>query len=146
MLTVEKKKQIINIIQNFILVILGVMLLSCFITFFTNGKSFARSNVFGYRLSFVMSESMEPTIMTHALCLTDMIHKDYKVGDVVVYEHVSSDKPKMLIVHRVIDITDEGNVITKGDNNETADPWETPMSSVIGKITHTWNGFAKIYD
>ena len=138
-------KKVKTILHNTLFVICAASFLSCLVTFFAGGCDPARMNLFGYRTSFVLSESMEPTIMTHALCLTDMVHKDVKVGDVVVYRHTYEDGPTVLIVHRVIEIRDDG-IVTKGDNNEEADGWVTPKEDIIGKIIHVWNGFAKVYD
>ncbi len=73
-------------------------------------------NVFGFRLCIALSGSMEPTIQTDALCLTDMRPQEYKTGD----------------------------IITKGDNNERADPWRTDSKDVIGKVVWIGNFFASI--
>ncbi len=51
------------------------------------------------------------------------------VGDIVVYDNPNYKYP---IIHRVIEIKD-GKVRTKGDNNASPDPWETPISNVHGK-------------
>ena len=134
-----------SVIQNVLLALCGAAFLSCTVTFFMNGFDISRMHVFGYRMSFVLSESMEPEIMTHALCLTDMVHKDAVVGDVVVYKHAYENGPTILVVHRIIEITDDG-IITKGDNNEKPDDWITPKVDIIGKIVYVWNGFAKIYE
>ena len=44
--------------------------------------------------------------------------KDIKVGDVIVYETSLHSNP---IIHRVVNFDEEGNYITKGDNNKKED-------------------------
>lgn len=140
-----------TVISDIILITVTLCLFSSILTFLLSGCDFARSNVFGYRLSYVLSGSMEPTIKTHALCLTDMRTKDFKKGDVVVYEHEYTPGDKTdtrmmtaLIVHRVIKVYPDGSVETKGDHNKEKDPWITPKNKVVGKVIGYWNGFAKI--
>lgn len=133
-----------KIMSKILYIICITIISSSVITFFAGGCDFYRVNVLGYRLSFVMSESMEPTIMTHALCMTDMIHKDYKVGDVIVYEH-EEEGVKLLICHRLKEIREDGTLVAKGDNNQKEDPWEIRQEDVVGKIIGYWNGFSKVY-
>lgn len=120
-------------------------LLSCGITFVKSGCDPARMNIFGYRLSFVLSRSMEPAIRTHALCLTDMIHREPSVGDIVVCRHQYEDGPAILIVHRVTAVQKDGSILTKGDNNPEPDGWVTPKEDIIGKVVFVWNGFPEMH-
>lgn len=69
---------------------------------------------FGYGAAVVLTGSMEPTIMVDDLILVRE-QEEYEVDDVVVYQSGS-----MLVVHRVVDISD-GVVTTKGDANNAAD-------------------------
>ncbi|MEA4978054.1 MAG: S26 family signal peptidase [Methanomassiliicoccaceae archaeon] len=50
------------------------------------------------------------------------------VGDVIAY-----DRGGVMIVHRVVDIRDDGSFITKGDANNSVDPIVYP-GKVIGKV------------
>lgn len=85
-------------------------------------------------LAYVYSSSMEPTIMTndgYILIRT----KKCKINDIVTF------KPGILkqnyITHRVIDVTEDNKLITKGDNNSTSDQeyGEPPIDSsqILGK-------------
>ena len=73
----------------------------------------------GLRLCSVESGSMEPTIPTGSLCIvsTRVDYEDIELGDVVVYVRASDGKR---IIHRVIEITDDG-MVTKGDANSRDD-------------------------
>ena len=73
----------------------------------------------GLRLCIVQTSSMEPTIPTYSVCLvtTRVSYDDLSVGDIVVYTRASDGEQ---IVHRVVEMTDEG-VITRGDANRNDD-------------------------
>ncbi|HHW00712.1 MAG TPA: signal peptidase I [Clostridiaceae bacterium] len=85
-------------------------------------------------LWYVYSESMEPTIMTNDGFIL-IRSETYKTGDIITF------KPKVLeqpyVTHRIIDITSNGEYITKGDNNIMTDQQggEPPLQNnqVIGK-------------
>lgn len=71
----------------------------------------------GYRLLYVPTRSMEPTINSGSFAIGKRVSpEELNVNDIAVYK-----KGKTKMIHRIIDI--EGDIFTfKGDNNETADP------------------------
>lgn len=83
----------------------------------------------GVGLSVIISGSMEPSI-----CVNDVIvvqeQEDYGISDVVVY--VDADLHN-LCTHRIVDVDNDGNFITKGDANNANDK---PISkdSIQGKV------------
>ena len=112
----EKKKtwQILSSIIVFLL----MLMMACFCI---NGIVSGVPSVFGYRVFFIMSESMEPTIRTHQFVVGRVMGDDEpEVGDVVAYEKGESPVKKM-VIHRVVGVTDDGKFILQGDHNETAD-------------------------
>lgn len=93
-------------------------------TVVANDMDWTKRNFFGYSLSFVMSESMEPTLMTGDFVLTkDITFDEVEVGDIVVYRHDYEDGNYKSIVHRVVE-KNEDHLIFKGDNNEAEDPFK----------------------
>lgn len=83
-----------------------------------------KATIFGYRPFFIMSESMEPTIMTHQFVVAVPVQpEDVEVGDIVTYDLYSNvtDKIKQTIIHRVVTINEDGTFIFKGDNNQSED-------------------------
>jgi signal peptidase len=72
-------------------------------------------------LSFVTSESMEPTIDTGEAFVTipGIVAGDVEVGDVVVFQ-AEEIQDGRLTTHRVVEETD-GGYITQGDNNPFTD-------------------------
>lgn len=74
----------------------------------------------------VVSGSMEPKIMTGSLCFIQDKNKAPQKGDIISFQ-----KGEITIVHRIIKETDSG-YITKGDNNDVADPGILPTSKAKG--------------
>lgn len=77
----------------------------------------------------VVSESMEP-ILHRGDLLFVLNADDPKVGDIVIYQR--SDV-KYTIVHRIIEINENGYII-KGDNNPAPDPGIVKKEQIIGKV------------
>lgn len=82
-----------------------------------------------YEPAVVMSGSMEPTYQTGSIVLVDRDNiSDVKIGDAIAFENGGT-----YIAHRIISSCKEG-YITKGDANESEDPWIVPASDVKGKV------------
>ncbi len=101
-------------------VISAVMIISYLVSGLTTGKE----SVFGYRILWVRSESMEPSIMTGDFVLVKAVRgMDVDIGDIAVYRKTdpSGKTTRFRIIHRIIAVTDEGDFIFKGDNNPLPD-------------------------
>lgn len=106
------KRKIVKIIETSFLIIV-IACVCCNIITGLTGKS----HVFGIKPMIVMSGSMEPTIKTYQLVLTVPVSgEEVHVNDIVTYKAASG----ITVIHRVIDITEQGFVF-KGDNNSKAD-------------------------
>lgn len=117
-------KKIGNIIFYSIFGILAACFLSIMATKFATGKP----SIFGFRPILVVSGSMEPTIKTGSIVIASPIDaKDVQIGDIVTYKCKGAT-----IVHRVIEITDDGLFVFKGDHNQNEDDPVDP--SQIGYI------------
>lgn len=89
--------------------------------------------VFGISVSYVPTESMEPTIMAgEYIMFTKTSFDDVEVGDIVIYRN-SND---MYIVHRVIEKNND-YLIAKGDNNMLADTEKIYPDMVYGEYVMT---------
>lgn len=88
-----------------------------------NGISARKNNeipsFFGYSFMHVISPSMEPTIMTNDIAIGKKLSENDEiiVGDTYIYDSSYGIK----IIHRIIDETEDGKYIFKGDNNSVAD-------------------------
>ena len=81
---------------------------------------------FGYGAAVVLTGSMEPTISANDLIL--VAEKPvYAEDEIAVYQ-----SGNILVVHRILDITD-GMVTTKGDANNASDA-PVELSAVKGKV------------
>lgn len=82
----------------------------------------------GFGVAVVVSGSMEPE-----LSINDVVfvcpQDSYEVGDVVVYQTDSSS----LVIHRIIQKSDDGTIITQGDANNTPDA-PVSIDSIKGKM------------
>ena len=101
---------------------LYVVILIIFAGYIISGILWHTPSVFGYRLFFIMSESMEPTIHTHQFVVGKTLsdEADIEIGDIVAYEK-GEGMIKRTIIHRMIDRTEEGLYLLKGDNNSRSD-------------------------
>ena len=123
------KKKILNGIANLVL----IAALSCVISLAVTGARTGHSTVFGFRGFYIMSESMEPTIMTDQVVLGRSVKADdVAVGDVVAYE-----RDGVIIIHRVKDIimTNRGKMYQfKGDNNNEPDNKLVSADQILYRI------------
>ena len=94
-----------------------------------------------FPLLVVKSGSMEPVIHAGDIIITvpvqpSEIKADPKYGDVIVFfKPPYYGDSRYLIVHRAVDVVEDG-FITKGDANAVVDPWSpVPPSYVVGKWT-----------
>ena len=101
--------------------------------------------IFGLSVSYVPTESMEPTIKQSSYIMFSYATFDsVGEGDIIVYHN---DKDDIFVVHRVLSKNEEtGVIITKGDNNSVEDPLEITKESnmVYGKYLTTL-GFMAIF-
>lgn len=89
--------------------------------FVLSSRSGEPARLFGYSLSYVPTNSMESLIHQDSVILIKKDKTaDYEVGDIIVYRAVSGAVKGQLVIHRIVEITDEG-YITQGDNNPVAD-------------------------
>ena len=86
----------------------------------------------------VLSSSMEPAMKPGDLIIVNRTDADdIEAGDIMAFEDPSG-RMNVLITHRVINISEEGNDLifkTKGDAVEEPDMFTVKSSEVVGKVT-----------
>ncbi|HVF75701.1 MAG TPA: signal peptidase I [Acidimicrobiales bacterium] len=83
-------------------------------------------HVFGYRVLFVRTASMEPTLPVGSLLVVRQVDAaDVESGDILTFSH--PDSPERLVTHRVVRRDGEG-FVTQGDASTAADPWRIPAT------------------
>lgn len=80
--------------------------------------------VAGYRVLYVRTASMVPTLPVGALVVVRSVQADdIRNGDILTFAH--PDDPRRLVTHRVVGREDDG-FVTQGDANPAPDPWRVP--------------------
>ena len=88
------------------------------------------------RVYAVQTGSMQPTFGPRALVV---VHSGEPVlGQPITFTHHGG-----VITHRLVSVDAAGGYVTKGDANETADPWVVAPSEVIGGVV--WSAPAAGY-
>lgn len=83
----------------------------------------------GYEPAIVMSGSMEPVYHTGSVLLVDKNQKnEVGIGDTIAFTRGGE-----YIAHRIVKTCDQG-YITRGDANDSCDPWVVTYSDVKGKV------------
>lgn len=94
-------------------------------------------SIFGYRIFYISTGSMEPTIPTGSLIVVKKEKQPYSIGDVITFyskERAIYGYPN---THRVIAVQVEGGepiYMTKGDANLSADEQLVNSTDIIGRM------------
>ncbi len=85
-----------------------------------------------YRLFYIESDSMKPNIMKGSIIVSRKA-TNVSIGDVITFQNPT--RPKKYVTHRLIGKdTGTNMLITKGDNNNTKDPWMLSDDIIYGKV------------
>jgi len=85
------------------------------------------SGILPYRVFIVHTGSMEPTISSRSAVIVEQ--HVYRVG-----QPISFYKQGGVVTHRLVRVNADGTATTKGDANQTPDPWTIKSSSIIGGV------------
>jgi signal peptidase I len=132
----KKIKRIVNKIISATIWVVGIVLLYlCLSNLYQQVFNPAGyTGFFGVGEAVVASDSMEPILYQNDLIFyKSATVEDIDKNDIIVYKKTNNNGDTMLIVHKVIDITD-GYVVTKGENNGFADE-AFPTSDIVGKYS-----------
>ena len=89
-----------------------------YIALFTTALLIGILYTFGYRFLYIATGSMSPALMPGDLIITRQTDvTSLAPGDIIVYDVAGRQ-----ICHRIISISQNSIMITKGDANTTADP------------------------
>lgn len=98
-------------------------------------------NFFGYSYAYVPTDSMagnnEDSFNENSIIITKLNgYEDVKIGDIVVY-----DNGQRLIVHRIVEINENG-MVAKGDNNNGVDTTLVTKDNFKGVVTSSFAFFS----
>lgn len=145
-LSLRKIIAVISVIICLILVVpLGISVL--------NGETFTEDitteSLYQDKISYwpmvIVSESMEPTIMTFSISIcTNATIEDIEVGDIVIFEWGREQVAHRCIEKGFDEWENKQYITTKGDNNKVADPVLIYDEMIKGEIVKTYNEVAPI--
>lgn len=85
----------------------------------------------GWSSHVVVSGSMQPRILGGDVVLSQPVRTaDLTPGQVLVFDDPAA--PGRLLVHRLVRVDDEGNLVTRGDANQGDDSTAVPPEAVMG--------------
>ena len=121
-------EKLVNIILNFtfIIVILSIMLI-LYSYIQLNILKQEYNTFFGFSIFNISSGSMKETIQIDDIIIIKEENRLNK-GDIITFF-----QDDQIITHRIIEILDDGNFITKGDANNSKDS-KVYKQNVIGKV------------
>lgn len=132
-----KKKPLKEIFRNVILILLSAFFI---INIYNLYKTFTSKDqlttMFGYGGAVVLTGSMEPTIQAGDLIIIKEQEEYYK-GDIVSYRGNTT-----AVTHRIVDVTDEGFIITGDANNKEDGVIE--KDKIIGKVIRILPNFHQV--
>lgn len=106
------KRSVTVLLVGILVLLIGVLI--------TNTVALSKnqlSSFFGYTISYVPTESMEPTIRAgETVLIKKGGFEKTQVGDIIVYKNNEENK---YIIHRVTRILEDGTLRVKGDNEYT---------------------------
>ena len=98
------------------------------------------ARLFGYSPYVMYGGSMGSTAPLGSVALIqDVPAGSLKVGDVIVFRPPSTGEPRQPLMHRIISIEEaDGQRVfrTKGDANQSADPWQLRLTGEGGRLVH----------
>lgn len=123
-----------KILKNvIILLVIIIILISSFIIVINKDKITIKYLV-------IKSGSMYPTFDVGDIIIIKKENR-YEVGDIITYNYYD----KYLITHRIIDLDDDNNFITKGDNNNSEDEECVTIDNIVGKTIFIINREMKYF-
>lgn len=101
--------------------------------------------VHGFRVEAILSGSMKPALDTGSLVLIRELKPwQYQAGDIVSFRPPTKDGGN--VTHRIVSLAMLDGVPamrTKGDANDSVDPWQSSLGAVTGKTLFSvpWLGY-----
>ncbi len=138
-----KLGKILSVIICMIILLLILFNLTFMIEIYINPNKLP--SFLGIKSLIIVSESMEPTIMTDDVIFIKNVSKEeLKVGDIISFYEGS-----YINTHRIVRIENQSGeevYITKGDNNEKEDKLPVKFKNIEGKYIFKLSGLGKVLE
>ena len=126
----SRLRKVINAIEWIILLASVGLLAYIFITTM-QGKA---ASFFGYRILYVVTGSMEPTISVDDYVVVKSADtSSLQKGDIIAFYSEDPEIRGKLVIHRILEVKEDGSFIMKGDANPVEDPLAVRPDQVVGK-------------
>lgn len=132
----SKGKKIKKVFSRIIDVILGaIFILLMAFTTITIVQKYTNSSIVGYRILWVVTESMEDTIPAESYILVkDATAEDIKEQDIAIFVSLDPKVPEgATVTHRIIKDNGNGTFTSKGDHNPFEDEYKVPYDNIRAK-------------
>lgn len=95
----------------------------------------AKINFIGkYAVVRILTQSMEPTIRTGDYILVEKVDANaLQTGEIIIFYSRDPSILGQLNTHRILSFSENGNIVTKGDNNPRQDDYEVAREDVAGR-------------
>lgn len=146
----EKSRKRMFIFEKLVMILLYIIIIPIIIYNLTLMiKSYINPteipDFFGFKSFVIISESMEPTIMTgDAILVKEVKQEELKVKDIISFQDGDS-----INTHRIVEILEDNGIIkykTKGDNNKKEDKELVTYDKIEGVYQFRIKGFGKIVE
>lgn len=138
-----KRNNIFKLLENISFIIFMIIILIFIFMSLQSRITGEEPRLLGHRMYIVDSGSMGNTINIDSLIIVEeMEESEIILDDVITYYGHDMDSR---VTHRVVDIDEGGNFITKGDANNTKDPLPLEPDKVIGKVVMTIPFIGKLF-
>lgn len=141
-------KKITNVVSWILLIALGLMTIYTFAAAFQARQNKQDFYLFDYRPGIILTGSMEPTIREGGMTISKKVYSidELQKNDIITFHIWDEDNREYVkITHRIVQITDDGKVYTKGDNNQVVDNYYSTMDNIESKTVKIWNWFARVH-
>ncbi len=132
-------------------VFLGISIVFCSIVMMQINR-LGYVNIFGYSVFHVVTESMGDEVPVNSLTISKKTEiETIQVGDIISFRSKDPYMAGAIITHRVDDIrhiNGKISLVTRGDTNNSIDPYYVTEENFVGKIVYTTpkgNFFSTLY-
>lgn len=147
-----KKRSVLSILSTVITVLIFALVIFILVNVIVCRIQNKPTSIFGFSFSVVQTNSMEDEIMTGDLIVFKGVDAaTLKVGDNIVFradDNFKDGSGKSLagytIVHKIVDVTDQG-FVTRGVNNVANDDGIRSASDIYGLCIANSAGWGKVF-
>ncbi|MFW6047281.1 MAG: signal peptidase I [Candidatus Woesearchaeota archaeon] len=130
-------KKIVDVITTIILIILIALVVIFAITSVYYRSQDKIIKIYGYSMSYVVSDSMKPTFEAGDVIINKEVKdlSQLEEGDIITYKSEEGALAGKYMTHRIDEIkttSDNTDIYTKGDNNESIDPEILEFNQIEG--------------